>query len=338
MVFESSNVNAYRDFQDKYYFVKDQLVWVAIGLTGMIVTSLYDYKKYQKHALPLLIGTVIALVLVFIPGIGIKVLGAHRWIGVAGFSLQPAEFAKLTMAIYLSAWFTKKEKGKLTSFLLLVGLVAGLVILEPDLGTSLVILSSAMTIYFISGAPLWHFAMLIPGGIAGVLALAVAAPYRLRRFTTFLNPMDDPLGAGYHIRQVLIALGSGGLLGLGFGASRQKYEYLPEATTDSIFAIIAEEFGFIGSVIVIVLFVILLSRLIKIVMDAPDRFGMLLGAGIFSVIATQIVLNLGSMTTVFPLTGVPLPFISYGGSNMIVTLISVGILLNIRKQAVSKKL
>lgn len=336
MVFEASNVNAYRDFGDKYYFVKDQLQWVVVGLLGMIIASLYNYHKYYKLALPLLTGTIIMLVMVFIPGIGIKVLGAHRWIGIGSFSLQPAEFAKLTLTIYLSAWFSHKEKGRLMSFLLLLGLVVGLVILEPDLGTSIVLLSSALAIYFLAGSPLWHFLMILPGGLASILLLAIAVPYRLKRLTTFLNPNDDPLGAGYHIRQILIALGSGGIFGLGFGASRQKYEYLPEATTDSIFAIIGEEFGFVGTTFVVLLYVILLSRLVKIVIFAPDRFGKLLGGGIFAVIGTQIIINLGSMTTVFPLTGVPLPLISYGGSNMIVTLTAIGILLNIRRQEAKK--
>ncbi|MBI2611409.1 putative lipid II flippase FtsW [Candidatus Gottesmanbacteria bacterium] len=337
MVFESSNVNAFRDFGDQYYFVKDQLAWIVLGTVGLVFTSFYDYHKYYKLALPLLIGTIVLLVLVFIPGLGIQALGARRWLGIGNYSLQPAEFAKLTMAIYLAAWFAHKEKGRLLAFLLLVGLVAGLVILEPDLGTSLVLLSSALVMYFISGAPLWHFVAILPLGLSGILLLSITAPYRLKRLTTFLNPNEDPLGASYHIRQILIALGSGGLFGLGFGASRQKYEYLPEATTDSIFAIIGEEFGFLGAAIIILLYLLLLTRLIKIVINAPDRFGMFLASGLFSVIATQIVLNLGSMTTVFPLTGVPLPLISYGGSNMIVTLTSIGILLNIKKQGVTKK-
>ncbi len=338
MVFESSNVTAFRDFGDKYHFVKDQLMWGAFGMIGLLVASFFDYHKYYKLAVPGILITIILLVGVFIPGIGVRALGAHRWIGFGSFTFQPAELAKLSLLIYLSAWLSMPEKGRFIPFLLLVGLLTGLVIIEPDLGTAIIILSVSVILYFVSGAPIMQFLLLLPAGIGGILLLAVTSSYRFKRLTTFLNPALDPLGASYHIRQILISLGSGGWLGLGLGASRQKYEFLPEATTDSIFAIIGEEFGFIGATILIAIFVFLLFRIVRLIERAPDRFGYLLGTGILGMLAIQIVVNLGSMTALFPLTGVPLPFISYGGSNLIITLTSFGILINISKQQVTRKL
>ncbi len=337
MIFESSNVSAFRDFGDKYHFVKDQITWGILGFIGIIIAYTIDYHKYYKLTVPMMLITILLLLLVFVPGIGVKALGARRWIGIGGISLQPAELAKLSLAIYLSAWFSTKEKGRFLPFLLLVGLVTGLVILEPDLGTSIIILSLSAIVYFSSGASLLHFLLLIPAAAASIIVLAVTSPYRLKRLTTFLNPENDPLGASYHIRQILISLGSGGLFGLGLGGSRQKYEFLPEATTDSIFAIIGEEFGFLGSLILLFIYIYLLYKIFKIIKRAPDRFGFLLGCGILGMLAMQIIINLGSMTALFPLTGVPLPFISYGGSNLIISLISVGILLNIGKQKVTRK-
>src|SRR3989344_4925587 len=237
MIFESSNVSAFRDFGDKYNFVKDQFSWGILGFIGLIIAMHFDYHKYYKLSVPLILFTIFLLLLVFIPGLGIKALGAHRWIGLAGFSIQPAEFTKLSVVIYLSAWFSTREKGRFLPFLLLVGLLTGLVILEPDLGTAIIILSVSAIVYFSSGAPIIHFLTLLPIGLSSILILALTSPYRLRRLTTFLNPENDPLGASYHIRQILISLGSGGGFGLGLGSSRQKYEFLPQHPTDSIFAI-----------------------------------------------------------------------------------------------------
>lgn len=332
MIFESSNVSAFRDFGDKYHYVKDQLIWILIGTVGMSIASVFDYHRYYKYALPGIIITFVLLILVFIPGFGIRALGAHRWIGFGTFSFQPAEIAKLSLIIYLSAWFSHKETGRFLPFLMLVGTVAGLIILEPDLGTSIIVLTVSLILYFIAGSPIWHLLLIVPSGLSAVTILALTSPYRLRRLTTFMNPSLDPLGASYHIRQVLISLGSGGWLGLGLGSSRQKYEFLPEATTDSIFAIIGEEFGFIGAIILIALFLFFISRIFKIVRNAPDRFGALLSVGILSMITMQFIINIGSMTAVFPLTGIPLPFISYGGTNLIIMLISCGIILNISRQ------
>lgn len=331
MIYEASNVSAFHDFSDKYHYVRDQFVWFIIGSSAMLTTFLIPYKKFYYWSLAFIIGTIFALAAVFIPGIGIKVLGAHRWIGFGIYSIQPAEFAKVAMILYLSAWFSTREKNRLGAFLLLSGLLIGLVILEPDLGTAIILTCIAITMYFLSEAPIWHFIALIPVIISGVFGLAVTSPYRFKRITTFLNPSADPLGASYHIRQILIALGSGGLFGLGLGASRQKYQFLPEATTDSIFAIIGEEFGLMGTVILLSVFMYFLYRIFRIAKNASDRHGQLMAGGILMFFACHIAINLGSMVALVPLTGVPLPFISYGGSNLIVSLALLGIVLNISK-------
>jgi cell division protein FtsW len=210
-------------------------------------------------------------------------------------------------------------------------MVVGLVLLEPDLGTSVIIIAIALILYFASGAPVWHFALILPVLVVGVVGLAIISPYRMARLTTFLHPDKDPLGSSYHIRQALLGLGSGGWFGVGIGQSRQKYEYLPEANTDSIFAIIGEETGFVGGVAVILMFVFASWRGFRIAKRARDGFGRLLAIGITSWISVQTIINLSAMVALMPLTGVPLPFISYGGSSLIIMLAAAGILLNISK-------
>lgn len=332
MVYEASSVSAAVDFGDKYYFLKEQLKWAVLGTVVMFTVAFIDYRRYYILAVPILLITLFFLLLVFVPGLGVKALGAHRWINFRIFILQPSELTKLASIIYLSAWLSLKEKGRFLAFLLLTGTLVALVLLEPDLGTAFVIISVSLAVYFISGAPLKHFAALLPVSILGVIGLALSAPYRFRRLTTFLNPNSDPLGASYHIRQILISLGSGGLLGVGLGKSRQKFAYLPEATTDSIFAIIAEELGFIGSLAIIAVFFILIYRGFQIAQKAPDTFGKLIGSGIICWIAIQSLVNLGSMVALVPLTGIPLPFISYGGSSLVIMMTACGVVLNIERQ------
>lgn len=337
MIFESSNVAAFKDFGDKYHFVKDQIIWFFMGLCSMVIVSFIPYKKYYYWSLPLLLLTLFFLLAVFVPGLGIKAYGARRWVGFGSLTFQPAELAKMVLIIYLSAWFSNREKGRLPPFLLLSSLIVGLVILEPDLGTAVIMIIISIMIYFLSGASLWQFLALIPVTALSILGLSVSSPYRLRRLTTFLDPNSDPLGASYHIRQILITLGSGGLYGIGLGASKQKYQFLPEATTDSIFAIIGEEFGFIGAMILIILFMIFLYRILQIAKRTPDKQSYLMASGIFVLFACQFIINLSAIVVILPLTGVPLPFISYGGSNLIISLTAVGILLNISKYVVDKK-
>ncbi len=331
MVYNASVSIAIRDFSDQYYFVREQVKWLGIGIVSLILFSSIDYHRWYKLALPLLLVTVFLLVAVFVPGFGVRALGANRWLNFGFFIVQPAEIAKLALVIYLSAWFSLKEKGRLGAFLILLGMVVGLVIIEPDLGTAVIILSIAILLYFLSGAPLWQFIILIPLFLFGIGGLAVSAPYRFKRLTTFFDPESDPLGASYQIRQILLAFGSGGWFGVGIGKSRQKYEYLPEANTDSIFAIIGEELGFIGAAIIIALFLLLVWRGFRIAKHAPDNFGKYLALGISSWVGIQTIINLSSMVALVPLTGVPLPLVSYGGSSLIVLLSGLGILLNISK-------
>lgn len=331
MVYDSSVAIAVRDFGNQYYYLRDQLKWLALGFTALTIFSLVDYHYWYKIALPILLGTLVLLLAVFLPGIGVTALGAHRWINFGLFVLQPAELAKLALVIYLSAWFSVRERGRFAAFMVLVSMVVGLVLLEPDLGTSVIIIAIALILYFASGAPVLHFAAILPVLLIGVIGFAVISPYRMARLTTFLHPDRDPLGSSYHIRQALLGLGSGGWFGVGIGQSRQKYEYLPEANTDSIFAIIGEETGFAGSVAVILMFVFASWRGFRIAKRATDSFGRLLAVGITSWISVQTIINLSAMVALMPLTGVPLPFVSYGGSSLIIILAAVGILLNVSK-------
>lgn len=330
MVANASVVEAYRDFGDKLYYFKLQLQWAGIGLLGFVLASFFNYRRLRPLAVPLLIITLISLGLVLIPGIGTKVLGAKRWLGIGAFSFQPAELAKLAFVLYLAAFMSQKRN--LFPFLALLAILIGLIILEPDLGTAVIIAATGLVVYFASGAPIiWLSGLVIVGFMAG-LGLIFSSPYRKERILTFFNPARDPLGASYHIRQILLALGSGGLLGLGLGQSRQKYEYLPAAATDSIFAIIAEELGFVGAFVVIAAFLFLIWRGFKIAKEAPDKFGALLATGIISWIGFQTLINLSAIVALVPLTGVPLPFISYGGSSLVLILTASGILVNISKQ------
>jgi cell division protein FtsW len=333
ILFDASSFIAYRDFHDKYYYLREQSVWLVLGLLGMTFFMLFDYHKLYYLAIPVMIGAVCMLLLVFIPGVGVYVLGARRWINLGFFILQPAEFIKLGLAIYLAAWFSHKEKGRLLAFSLLIGFVLLLVILEPDMGTASVILAEALLVYFISGGSMKHFFMILPGlGILGFLLIKLE-PYRARRLETFFNFNQSLQTTSYHVRQILIALGMGGVSGVGLGNSLQKYAYLPENATDSIFAIIAEEFGFIGGVLLIGIYIVLIWRGFVIAGGAKDTFGKLLASGITTYIGVQTIINLGAQTALIPLTGIPLPFISYGGSALVVSLSAIGILLNISRQS-----
>ena len=336
-VFNASVVSAFRDFGNEYHFIQNQATFLFTGFVLCFIISRIDYRKWYGLAIPLLFVTLVLLLAVFIPGIGVGALGAKRWINLGFTTLQPTEFAKLALVVYLSAWFSNRERSRFLPFLTLLGILVGLVILQPDLGTAVIITIIALVLYFISNAPLVHFGLLVPVVAAGVGILALAAPYRFARVTTFLNPNSDPLGSSYHVRQILLGLGSGGWFGIGLGKSRQKYEYLPEANTDSIFAIIGEEIGFVGAVVLISVFIFLIYRIFAISRRAPDRFGQILACGVGSWLAVQTLINLGSMVSLIPLTGVPLPLISNGGSNLLALLIGFGIVLNISKQAVKTK-
>jgi len=332
MIYDASSFISFRDFGNKYHFIKDQAIWVVLGFIGVFIFSFFDYHKLYNLSLPLLIFAIFLLFLVFIPGLGISILGAHRWINMRFFILQPAEFVKLILAIYLAAWFSNKEKGRFTAFLLLLALVLLLVMVEPDMGTAIIILSEAFILYFLSGGNILYFLSSVPVLALIGFVLIKIEPYRAKRLATFFNPNQGIQNTSYHVRQILIALGSGGVMGVGLGNSLQKYAYLPENTTDSIFAIIGEELGFIGAAILIGIFIIIAWRGFVIAIRTKDMFGKLLAGGITAFLIMQMIINLGAQTALLPLTGVPLPFISYGGSSLVVDLCSIGILLNISKQ------
>lgn len=333
MIYNASSYVALKDFGDKYQYIKDQIFWTLIGGFAMTFFYFFDYKKLYGLSIPILLLSILFLSLVFVPGLGIELLGANRWVDFGFFTLQSSEFAKLALVIYLSAWFSGKEKGRLPAFLLLLGLVVGLILAEPDMGTGGIVLILALSLYFLSGAAAWQFVGIIP--IVAVLGFLFAKiePYRAERLATFFNSNQSIEASSYHVRQILIALGSGGLTGVGLGNSLQKYAYLPENTTDSIFAIIAEEVGLVGSIFVIGLYALIAIHGFEIASKAKDNFGRLLASGITLLIAIQALLNLASQTALVPLTGVPLPFISYGGSALIVNMSAIGILLNISKQS-----
>ena len=321
---------AEREFGDKFFFVKQQIMWAGIGIFSMILLSKINYKVWEKFATPLFFVTMLSLLLVFIPGLGSELLGARRWVFIGNFSFQPSEFVKLAMCIYLAKVASKNKK--ILAFFIPVVLASALIMFQPDLGTTMIIAVISMSQIFISGINLFYFAGAAIAGAGASLLLILTSEYRRARLLTFLQQNGDPLGRDYHIRQILYALGAGGLFGVGLGQSKQKFLFLPETATDSIFAIIAEEIGFVGASLIIFAFVFFILRILKIAQKAPDRFSQVFAVGIAAWIGGQVFLNLGSMVAVVPLTGIPLPFISYGGNALVSILSGIGILLNISKQ------
>lgn len=331
IVYDGSSIQGLKDFQDSYYYIRQQLIWAGLGLLSMFFFIRFDYRRLRPLAVPLLLFSLLLLLAVFIPGLGVSGGGAHRWLRLGPATIQPAEIIKLTVVIYLAVLFEKKVR--LAPFLIvMVGVSAITAILQKDLGSTIVFAATAATIYFTSGGSIWHFIISLPAGALALLLLISTSSYRSKRILAFLDPFSDPQGYTYHISQVLIALGSGGLLGLGLGHSRQKFEYIPEVSTDSIFGIIGEELGFLGGVLVVALFVLLILRGFKAACNCTDNFGKILAVGLTSWLGIQAAINLSSMTALLPLTGVPLPFISYGGSALVANLTAIGILLNISKQ------
>lgn len=337
MVYSASAVLAFREFGDSFYYLKRQALFAALGIFAMIFTMNTDYWVWKKYAKVMLIACFVLLVAVLIPGIGVIRGGARSWLGIGSFGIQPSEFMKMGMIIFLSKWLSE-EQSTITQFtkglippLGLVGAAFGLIMLQPDLGTGAVLVGASLLIIYTAGARLLHLSYLGLVGLAGFVALIAAAPYRLKRITAFLDPWQDPLGAGYQAIQSLYAIGPGGLVGLGLGMSRQKYSYLPEPQTDFIFSIIAEELGFIGGSFVLLLFTLLLWRGMRTAITAPDTFGSLLATGIVGMVAVQVIINTGVVIGMFPVTGITLPLISAGGSSLTLMLTSIGVLLNISR-------
>ncbi len=326
-------------FGDEYYFFKRQLLFgVLPGLLILTIVKNIDYRFWKKFSFLFFVVSIIFLILVFVPGFGAKIYGANRWIQLGPFSFQPAEMLKISLILYLAAWIeSRKEKIKdfyegLMPFVMIIALVSFLLIKQPDIGTLGVIIMISMTMFFVSGAKISHIFMLGGAGVMALLALIKFETYRMNRLLVFLHPELDPRGIGYQINQALLAIGSGGIFGVGLGHSLQKFNYLPEPVGDSIFAIIGEELGFFGESILIMLFVVFFLRGLKIAKNAPDIFGRLVAIGIVSWITLQAFINIAAISGLVPLTGIPLPFISYGGTSIIFLLTSIGILMNISKQ------
>jgi cell division protein FtsW len=353
MVYDASVIVASETYGDQFRFLKLQAIWVAVGSCAFAFTYLFDYHNYPKLIVPAIITTIILLVLVVIAGPAI--FGSRRWFDIGVVNIQPSELAKLTFTVYLACWLARQKqrsgslkeafrdhlKTELLPFAFILFAICFLIIIEPDLGTTAVVGFTALAVYFISGTDALHTlgSMFIVAvmGVLGVIA-AIISPYRATRVTTFLETIKtgyapDPWISGYQINQVLIAIGSGGLFGIGFGESRQKFFYLVgnSAFTDTIFAVYAEEFGFLGDLVLVLAFLMFISRGLKIARNAPDRLGSLLATGITVWIGLQAFLNIAANIALGPLTGIPLPFFSYGGSSMVVILAGVGILLNVSK-------
>ncbi len=345
MLSSASAVVSYDKFKSTYYYTIHQILFGLLpGLVCFYVASRIDYHVWERKAFFFLIASIGILLLVFLPGLGFEAGGAKRWVHLGPILFQPSEVVKLTFLLYLAAWLTKKGHAGMRDFsygflpfVILVGVIATLIILQPDMGTMGVIALLSCMMYFVAGASFSHLAIMMGGGVAFFFLLLKAAPYRMERFTIFLNPALDPLGSGYHINQALLAIGSGGLFGRGFGLSRQKYNYLPEVVGDSIFAVISEELGFLIAIAFIALLVFFALRGLRIARRAPDQFGFFVAVGIVSWFLFQSFINIGAMVAVLPLTGIPLPFVSYGGSALLVAMTAVGILVNISRQGVSSK-
>jgi cell division protein FtsW len=340
MVYSASSIAAADRYGDAAYFLKRQLVWVGLGGVAMLLAQRIYYAALRRFTPLLLVLVLAALILVLVPGIGRVAGGARRWISLGGpLSVQPAEAAKLALTLYLANFLTYRadwlrdfHRGVLPP-LLITGLMFGLILLQPDLGSAMLIGMVTFIMLFVAGARLTHLAGLTALGIPAVLVAILGEEYRRRRLLAFLDPWADPQGAGFHIIQSLLALGSGGVLGVGLGNSRQKFFYLPERHTDFIFSILGEELGLVGTGAVIAMFALFAYRGFRAARRAPDQFGALLAAGITTMILIQAVLNIGVTTGVLPITGVPLPFLSFGGSSLLFTMISAGVLLNISQYA-----
>lgn len=337
MIFSASSIWANYKFNDPFKFVKMQSLFFFVGIILMYILSNLDYHIFKKYSNIILFGCLLLLVLVLIPGIGTVRNGSRSWFGIGSLGIQPSEFAKLGLIIFTSKYLSnniknvKDIKKGVLPILLVILFTFGLIMLEPDFGTGMVLVLTLITMILISGVKLSFFVKIGMTGILGIIGLIIAAPYRLKRIVSFLNPWSDPLGSGYQILQSLYAIGPGGLLGQGFMNSRQKYFYLPEPQTDFIFSIISEEFGFLGILIVSSLFVIIFYNSIKISLSCKDLFGKFLSFGLIIGIIIQSLLNLAVVSGLIPVTGVTLPFLSYGGSSLLVSMISMGIILNVGK-------
>jgi cell division protein FtsW len=339
MIYSSSSIFAAQKFHDSAYFLKKQVLFGICGIMCMFVTMRMPYFFFKKLAYPLWLGSIVLLVLVLVPGIGIKVGGAVRWLRFGPLSFQPAELAKLTVIILLSYSLAKKEHNRINNFsigvlphLILVIPVCSLIFLQPDFGTAMMFIGLLFIMLFVAGISTKYLAILSAMASMAAMLLIISKGYRLERILAFIDPWKNATDTGYHIIQSFLAFGSGGLLGTGLGRGTQKLFYLPEPHTDFILSVIGEELGFLGVLLVIVLFIVMVICGIKIATHAHDLFGTYMALGISILIGFQAVINMGVVMGLLPTKGIPLPFISYGGSSLLINLIGVGILLSISTQ------
>ncbi len=335
MVYSASAIMAADRFHDPLHFLKRQAMWVILGMAALWAGMRFDYRRLERFVVPLLAVSFVLLVVVLVPPFGQEINGTRRWLRLGPVSFQPVELAKLSLLLYLASFLARREEAMasfgrgLLPLLLMAGGMAGLTLLQPDMGNAMVLVILTLALAYLGGARVMHMGF-IAGAALPLCAIAIAMkPYRLRRMASFMNPWNDPQGSGFQIIQSFLALGSGGWLGRGLGESKQKLFYLPEAHTDFVFAIIGEEFGIAGAAVVVALFTLLIWRGLRIGLRAPDAFGSYLALGLTVMLATQTIVNLGVVTGSLPTKGLPLPFISFGGSALTMTLFSAGILLNI---------
>ena len=339
MVYSASAIMAADRFRDPYFFLKKQLGWAALGASALWAALRVDYRRLERFVWPLLALTGVLLVLVLIPPLGQAINGTRRWLRFGPVSFQPAELAKLALVVFLAAHIARRreEIGDLWRGFLpplaVASALALLVVAQPDLGNAVTLVALTFALLFLAGSRVSHLSLVFAAAIPLVVAAVILAPYRWRRIMAFVDPWQDPRGSGFQIIQSWLALGGGGIFGRGIGDSRRKLFYLPEAHTDFIFAIIGEEIGFLGALLVLSLFVVLVWRGLRVGLRAPDPFGAYLALGITVLLATQTLVNLGVVTGLLPTKGLPLPFISFGGSALVVTMLATGILLNISQHA-----
>ena len=339
MVYSASAIVAADRFQDPYFFLKRQLFWALLGAAAMLVAARVDYRRLERFVLPALIVAGVLLLLALVPPFGQAINGTRRWIRFGLVSFQPAELAKLVLVVYLAAFVARRQeqlndvRRGLLPPLLVAGAFAALGFVQPDLGNCLTLIALTFGLLYLAGSPARYLAWVMAPALP-LLAIAISmAPYRLRRMTAFWDPWADPRGSGFQIIQSWLAFGNGGLLGQGIGGSRQKLFYLPEPHTDFIFAVVGEELGFVGATVFVGLFAVLIWRGVRIGLRTSEPFGAYLALGITLLIATQVLVNLGVVTGLLPTKGLPLPFLSFGGSALLMTMLSTGVLLNISQHA-----
>ncbi len=337
MVFSASSISSFMKYNDRFHYLKSQGAYAILGISAMLVMSRVNYKIFGKFAGPLVLFSFLLLIAVFIPGLGYGAKGATRWISIGPWTMQPSEFAKFALIIFMARSISNK-KDKILSFrqgvlpyILLMCIYFVLIILEPNLSMAGSIVMITFAMLFAAGAKLIYLVGWVIPMVPAVVYIVMKKPYMLERVTSYMNPWADPLNTGYQAIQSLYALGSGGIFGLGLGNSRQKFFYIPEPQNDFIFSIIGEELGFIGTATIVILFLLLIWRGLRIALFCPDTFGCLLATGITCMIAIQATLNIAVATVSIPTTGISLPFISSGGSSLLFVMINMGILLNISK-------